>query len=184
MQTNFAFYLLVMQAMHQPNKNDFLQDIDFNEDGIISEGELELLAARVLRLPIKEKDRTMFHRLVKNCSETNSIDVFTTHNMQDCPSIMRLVEKAIDNVFIYDYEHEIVDRSPDYIFRMLKGDVFNVRRELDYVRNKITKFVCLNDDLNHEDTLKGDIIAEEYDRFHNSLFPDPSPFELPSDSEH
>ena len=56
MQTNFAFYLLVMQAMHQPNKNDFLQDIDFNEDGIISEGELELLAARVLRLPIKEKD--------------------------------------------------------------------------------------------------------------------------------
>ena len=182
METALAYYYFLIHSVHNPKKVEFLQDVDFNKDGIISEVELDLLATRLYNLPLKASDRTAFDQIVKSCSNSNEITNFTSQNIQKCTSLMPLVEKAIEKTFINDYDHEMIDRS-ELTFRMLKGDISKVRAEMDYVRRIVTKFVCLNDDLSHKGTAEDDRIAQEYENFHHSFFPDPSPFELPFGSE-
>ena len=162
--------------MHHPTTKEFLQEVDFNKDHKFSTGELKILEARIFDIPLKEADRTSFADTLKSCGKSISTELFTPQNIVKCPDILYLIETAAKKIFKYDYEHEIVDRT-EMTFRMLMGDRAKVRNELDHVRKEITKFICLNDDLNHGGTEEDEEIAHLYDEFHSSLFPDPSPFE-------
>ena len=182
METVISYFFFIIHSMHHPTTEEFLQEVDFNNDGKFSTGELKIMETRLFDVPLKDADRASFAKTLESCAKYISSEGFTPQNIIECPDILNLFEKATQKILRYDYEHEMVDRS-EMTFRMLKGNLIKVRAELDNVRRELSKFVCLNDDLDHGGTEEDEKIAHHYDEFHNSLFPDASPFELPSDSE-
>ena len=74
--------------------------------------------------------------------------------------------------------YEEVDEKKYVIFQMISENGSIVMSQLDHIRKEKKKFICLNDNINHEREgaeLAKLILVD----FYETLFPTPSQFELP-----
>lgn len=78
------------------------------------------------------------------------------------------------------YKHDEIIESPEVAFLMISTNQTNLEEKLDGVRVRRQKFICLNDNMNHADKHNHDSIRK-LQEFYSSLYPLPSPFELPAD---
>jgi hypothetical protein len=99
-------------------------------------------------------------------------------SLEACPRVLdKLLEHFSERP---KYKHEEIVESPEVAFLMISTNQTNLEEKLDGVRVRRHKFICLNDNMNHADKHNHDSI-HKLQEFYRSLYPLPSPFELPAD---
>ena len=162
--------------MRNETPSDFIDKIDIDKNNAISSGELDVLAARLFPLPITETNRTLFAELLSNCSSTYIRgDTFSPHDLLTCGKLNDTIAASISS--LPRYPHVIVD-DHHVTFKMLKSNTSKIRIDLDYIRYKPKKFICLNDNMDHLSESYQDNFRILQD-FYKTMYPLPSPFEHP-----
>jgi len=174
MQFAFSYYYYIIHTKHNQTISNFLTDVDLNNDGVYSEGELKVLTSRLFTHPIPANNRTWFRELLTNCSKLHDIKYFTPDTIILCPNITSLVNASVPTY--YDYPHTIVD-DKDVTFKMLKENYTKIMIDLDYIRRTPKKYICLNDNMDHKspDHARNQELLQE---FYNTMFPVASVFEV------
>ena len=169
--------------------------------GTLSDRELRTLAADMLPLPLDLNTIQLMEGTLKNCSRdhvqttnsTSSQKTFTEKTStekyfdEEMPLVTRELFLSCDQIFnhpgrnaskIFKYKHEIVGED-DNAFKMIRNNISFVLHQLDWIRKNRRKFVCLNDNLDHEREDTKTIRTILHD-FYEAMFPLRSQFELPS----
>ena len=173
MQLSQAYFYFIIHATYKPSATEFLKAVDFDQNNILSVGEIGFLLTRLTPLQDRHYTISDFQNACLNLTQSQNIKI---EHILECKILTDLIDVSIRNVATY--KHEVIDAS-DVTFLMLKGDHPQVKSTLDRFRRSMTKFGCLNDDLKHADSLEGTRIAKEYSDFYQTMCPEASPFENP-----
>lgn len=96
-------------------------------------------------------------------------------SLLNCSAAFSQLEKHLKSRLRNRYELGSVE---EVAFVMVRENRTLALREMDGIRAKRNKFVCLNDNINHTSPDAKETIEAIHDLF-KALYPDPSPFELP-----
>ena len=160
MQFAFSYFHWVINRKSKINiENIFRSEIDTDQNGYLDPNEVRTLAAMITG---KTPPHDLLDRLTANCS--------TLDELKMCKDAIETLSKN----FRRPKTHIKADLD-EVTFQMI-GDNFNETKEkLDSIRAKKTKFICVNDDMHNPALELEQMLAD----FYKSMFPKPSPFELP-----
>ncbi|XP_053318720.1 N-acetylglucosamine-1-phosphotransferase subunits alpha/beta [Spea bombifrons] len=195
MQFAFSFFYYLMSAIQPLNVSQVFDDIDTDGSGVLSDREIRTLATRVHQLPLSLQDLTGLEHILINCSRTiqlNSTQEGIAPSTQEsyydpnlppvtkqlvinCKPITELIRKTYKDKNKYRFE---IMGEEDIAFKMIRTNVSHVVGQLDDIRKNPRKFICLNDNINHNHKDAQTVKAVLRD-FYESMFPIPSQFELP-----
>ena len=190
MQLPFAYYYFLMSEQRQVSVEEIFKNFDADASGVWSDKDLRVLATRLYKEPLSPEDLRSMEAELMECKGDSVDDAalqrehysneqlpqVTLELVKRCERFRQKLTSAFGNRS--RYEHTVVDKADSVMtFLMLGDDAFTVAGQLDGVRRKPTKFVCLNDDV-QDDEAGGQIQALVRD-FYQSFYPLPSPFELP-----
>ncbi|KAM4037761.1 N-acetylglucosamine-1-phosphotransferase subunits alpha/beta [Anomaloglossus baeobatrachus] len=195
MQFAFSFFYYLMSAIQPLNISQIFYEVDTDGSGVLSDREIRTLATRIHQLPLSLQDLTGLEHMLINCSKTlqlnstgESIAPATQESYYDpnlppvtkqlvinCKPITDLIRKAYKDKNKYRFE---IMGEEDIAFKMIRTNVSHVVGQLDDIRKNPRKFICLNDNINHNHKDAQTVKAVLRD-FYESMFPIPSQFELP-----
>ena len=185
----YAFlYFHYLYHKEMLRKTDHLKEvfswIDTDGDGILNDREFESLNQIVYGVRASYDTR----RLLLQCLKGNwtdhqrafrdaegSIQQHTFTNIAIRFEDVMGCEKAAKELEIaFPFEQKMTMGSDEYVaFQMIKDDFAETKRQLDSVRKRKSKFVCINDDIQMKTTAHEYVIRD----FYESFFPIPSQFE-------
>ncbi|XP_065898347.1 N-acetylglucosamine-1-phosphotransferase subunits alpha/beta-like [Dysidea avara] len=193
MQFSFAYFYYVISSKEQVSIAEVFKEMDVDLTGILSTRELRTLMTRLYELPIYLETIEKFENMLKNCSQnyTGEIPVIpnedyqylydpnlplvTLEFLQHCTPLVKKMNDTMATRQRYKTEELGED---DISFKMINENATLVLEQLDWVRKHKRKFICINDNINHN--IEGAEMARMVLRdFFESLFPNPSQFELP-----
>jgi len=93
-----------------------------------------------------------------------------------CPSLMEWMHKKLGRENSNKFEE--LPAKEDVSFVMIRSNVSLLVQELDKLRKNPKKFICLNDDIDHEEEKEARSVRHLLHEFYESLVPLPSSFEL------
>ena len=136
-------------------------------------------------MPLQSSDVRNLETMLLNCSK--QIQNTSTDDLRVLESVAATKELIINCKPIADslreslkkknYNFEIVG-DEDVTFKMIRNNVSHFIYQLDWIGKNRRKFVCLNDNIDHEDH-NAKLIRTILRDFFESLFPEQSQFELP-----
>lgn len=195
MQFAFSFFYYLMSAIQPLNISQIFHEVDTDGSEILSDREIRTLATRIHQLPLSLQDLTGLEHMLINCSKTLQLNS-TEHSMApatqesyydpnlppvtkqlviNCKPVIDLIRKAYKDKNKYRFE---IMGEEDIAFKMIRTNVSHVVGQLDDIRKNPRKFICLNDNINHNHKDAQTVKAVLRD-FYESMFPIPSQFELP-----
>ncbi|XP_068729613.1 N-acetylglucosamine-1-phosphotransferase subunits alpha/beta-like [Montipora capricornis] len=190
MQFAFSYNYFIVGHKKSPNVTEFFAEVDADHSGVLSDRELRTLATRLYNLPLDLNDLHNLEQTLLKCAnktmpETNSSDPsqhvplpsVTVQFLQKCDPLIQLLNETYKSVTKYKFETLGDD---DVAFHMIRDNASAVLQQLDAIRGKKKKFVCLNDNINHGKK-DAELIKALLVDFYESLFPIPSQFELPQE---
>ena len=155
--------------------------------GILSDRELRTLATRLYTLPLDLNDLNSLEQTLLKCDnrtipETNVSDPnhhavlpqVSLEFLQRCDPLLKMLNDSFKDTTKYKYETLGDDAVA---FHMIRDNASAVLQQLDNIRGKKKKFVCLNDNIDHGKK-DAELIKALLVDFYQSLFPIPSQFEL------
>jgi len=187
MQFAFSYYYYVVGQKKTPNITEFFAEVDADHSGVLSDRELRTLATRLYTLPLDLNDLNSLEQTLLKCAnkslpEKNTSD--PTHHtilpsvseafLRSCDPLLLLLNESYKGVTKYKFE-TLGDN--DVAFHMIRDNASAVLQQLDAIRGKKKKFVCLNDNIDHAKK-DAELIKALLVDFYQSLFPIPSQFEL------
>jgi len=195
MQFAFSYFYFLMSELMNSTIDDLFAEVDTDESGVLSDRELRILATRIYDLPIDLQTLEGLERAIINCSEQNTTWAFSVEPHFDhrevyydkrmpqvtlelvkmCPVIIDAFWKQHKSRTKYQFE---VVGEDDIIFKMLNANVTRVVAVLDEVRQQPRKFICLNDNIDYEQSSAKAVKVVLRD-FYECFFPKKSRFELP-----
>ncbi|XP_072257234.1 N-acetylglucosamine-1-phosphotransferase subunits alpha/beta isoform X2 [Pyxicephalus adspersus] len=195
MQFAFSFFYYLMSAIQPLNISQIFHEVDTDGSGVLSDREIRTLATRINQLPLSLQDLTGLEHMLINCSKTvqfnNTEDNITPATQEsyydpnmppvskqlvtNCKPVTDLIRKAYKDKNKYRFE---IMGEEDIAFKMIRTNVSHVVGQLDDIRKNPRKFICLNDNINHNHKDAQTVKAVLRD-FYESMFPMPSQFELP-----
>uniref|UniRef100_UPI00358E14A2 N-acetylglucosamine-1-phosphotransferase subunits alpha/beta isoform X2 n=1 Tax=Myxine glutinosa TaxID=7769 RepID=UPI00358E14A2 len=194
MQFSFSYYYYLMGAVRQPSIARLFQELDTDLSGHLSDRELRTLATRVYASPLTLQNLSQLEQMLINCSHltppngtlvatsvpsepyyTRGMPPVTLLLLQGCSPVANLLKKTFKEENVYRFE---VMGEEDIAFKMIHSNVSHVVAQLDDIRKNPRKFVCLNDNMEHGQAGAVAVRAVLRD-FYESLFPQPTRFELP-----
>eukprot|EP00002_Diphylleia_rotans_P001092 TRINITY_DN10607_c0_g1_i1.p1 TRINITY_DN10607_c0_g1~~TRINITY_DN10607_c0_g1_i1.p1 ORF type:complete len:1048 (+),score=167.37 TRINITY_DN10607_c0_g1_i1:41-3184(+) len=175
MQYAFSYFYYMMSRSRDVDLHDIFQsEIDTNNDNFINENELRTIATR-LKNDVEDDYLDHLRAVIRNGSSHGLLDYEGFSNA--------VLNKTIDIASIaagFAYKYEIVG-TDDVDFLMVGDNITRVLPQLDGVRRRKLKFVCINDNM------KGDEpnipVLDAIHDLYESFFPIPSSFELSSGVE-
>uniref|UniRef100_A0A8B9QDD4 N-acetylglucosamine-1-phosphotransferase subunits alpha/beta n=1 Tax=Apteryx owenii TaxID=8824 RepID=A0A8B9QDD4_APTOW len=195
MQFAFSYFYYLMSAVQLLNISQIFDEVDTDQSGILSDREIRTLATRIHELPLSLQDLTGLEQMLINCSKTlpaniTRIDVIpptqeayydpnlppvTKNLVTNCRPVTDRIRKAYKDKNKYRFE---IMGEEEIAFKMIRTNVSHVVGQLDDIRKNPRKFVCLNDNIdhNHKDAQTVKAVLRD---FYESMFPVPSQFELP-----
>ncbi|XP_025939692.1 N-acetylglucosamine-1-phosphotransferase subunits alpha/beta isoform X8 [Apteryx rowi] len=195
MQFAFSYFYYLMSAVQLLNISQIFDEVDTDQSGILSDREIRTLATRIHELPLSLQDLTGLEQMLINCSKTlpaniTRIDVIpptqeayydpnlppvTKNLVTNCRPVTDRIRKAYKDKNKYRFE---IMGEEEIAFKMIRTNVSHVVGQLDDIRKNPRKFVCLNDNIdhNHKDAQTVKAVLRD---FYESMFPIPSQFELP-----
>ena len=160
----------------------WLHWLDLDRDGALDAHEFRLLAEMLYG----ESDTTTMRRLAE-CVTNRSVvwreredpagnlrgrKVVEGKVMIDqvmaCEEVVRMLRQHATYVPLVE-----VKTDEDVAFQMISDDIADTQRQLDSVRRRKSKFICINDDIKQKNEQLDAIIHD----FYESFFPTPSQFE-------
>ncbi|OCT88742.1 N-acetylglucosamine-1-phosphotransferase subunits alpha/beta [Xenopus laevis] len=195
MQFAFSYFYYLMSAIQSLNFSHVFEEVDTDSSGVLSDREIRTLATRIHQLPLSLQDLTGLEQMLINCSKSiqyNSTDEGVAPPTQEsyydpnlppvtkvlilsCKPVTDLIRKAYKDKNKYRFE---IMGEEDIAFKMIRTNVSHVVGQLDDIRKNPRKFICLNDNINHNHKDAQTVKAVLRD-FYESMFPIPSQFELP-----
>uniref|UniRef100_UPI00398F3933 N-acetylglucosamine-1-phosphotransferase subunits alpha/beta n=1 Tax=Pristiophorus japonicus TaxID=55135 RepID=UPI00398F3933 len=195
MQFAFSYFYYVMSALQPLNLSDVFDEVDTDRSGILSDREIRTLATRIHELPLSLQDLTGLEQMLINCSKmvpTNATQIDRVPPTQEayydpnlppvtkglvinCKPITDRIRKTYKDKNKYKFE---IMGEEEIAFKMIRTNVSHVVGQLDDIRRNPRKFICLNDNIDHNHKDGATVKAVLRD-FYESLFPVASQFELP-----
>uniref|UniRef100_A0A8C0J5N3 N-acetylglucosamine-1-phosphotransferase subunits alpha/beta n=1 Tax=Chelonoidis abingdonii TaxID=106734 RepID=A0A8C0J5N3_CHEAB len=195
MQFAFSYFYYLMSAVQPLNISQVFDEVDTDQSGILSDREIRTLATRIHELPLSLQDLTSLEQMLINCSKAlpanmTHINVIpptqeayydpnlppvTKNLLTNCKPVTDRIRKAYKDKNKYRFE---IMGEEEIAFKMIRTNVSHVVGQLDDIRKNPRKFVCLNDNIdhNHKDAQTVKAVLRD---FYESMFPIPSQFELP-----
>lgn len=195
MQFAFSYFYYLMSAVQPLNISQVFDDVDTDQSGVLSDREIRTLATRIHELPLSLQDLTGLEHMLINCSKTLPANITQLNNIPptqeayydpnlppvtknlvtSCKPVTDKIHKAYKDKNKYRYE---IMGEEEIAFKMIRTNVSHVVGQLDDIRKNPRKFVCLNDNIdhNHKDAQTVKAVLRD---FYESMFPTPSQFELP-----
>lgn len=196
MQFAFSYFYYIIDQTKEFNFSCVFQEVDADKSGTLSDREIRTLMAKIHTLPLDAKTVQNFTSILKNCSGAQLGEqargprpkaeqqyggyglpaLITESLLRGCAGIMKQINnsKNAENKF----KHEIVGDG-DSAFKMIKNNASHVVLQLDEIRKNKKKFICLNDNIDH-DKGNSSLVKNLLVDFYESLFPVSSQFELPN----
>ncbi|KAM3858748.1 N-acetylglucosamine-1-phosphotransferase subunits alpha/beta [Diretmus argenteus] len=195
MQFAFSYFYFLMSALQQLNVSQVFDEIDTDHSGVLSDREIRTLATRIHELPLSLQDLTGLEQMLINCSKTLPTNLTQLHLVSPtqeayydpsmpsvtkglivhCKPITDRIHKAFRDQNKYKFE---IMGEEEIAFKMVRTNVSHVVGQLDDIRKNPRKFVCLNDNIDHNHKDAATVKAVLRD-FYESMFPLSSQFELP-----
>lgn len=187
---------------------NLFDEIDADENEILQDGELRVLATRLLPPPLTDQDYQAFLLSIANCSRSQSNESVSSFDPTVISDSVTIVNDVIEDAdwlqprlsrdlyhscsfwreSLLNYAKElkrtkwpfqIVPDSDAYVaFNMLESNLTHVQTKMDVIRRQPRKFICLNDNLDHS-SKEAVAVKLAVNEFLKTLFPNPSSFELP-----
>ncbi|XP_043375115.1 N-acetylglucosamine-1-phosphotransferase subunits alpha/beta isoform X8 [Dermochelys coriacea] len=195
MQFAFSYFYYLMSAVQPLNISQVFDEVDTDQSGILSDREIRTLATRIHELPLSLQDLTSLEQMLINCSKALPANItqisvipptqesyydpnlppVTKNLVTNCKPVTDRIRKAFKDKNKYRFE---IMGEEEIAFKMIRTNVSHVVGQLDDIRKNPRKFVCLNDNIdhNHKDAQTVKAVLRD---FYESMFPIPSQFELP-----
>ncbi|XP_072211859.1 N-acetylglucosamine-1-phosphotransferase subunits alpha/beta isoform X2 [Excalfactoria chinensis] len=195
MQFAFSYFYYLMSAVQPLNVSQIFDEVDTDQSGILSDREIRTLATRIHELPLSLQDLTGLEQMLINCSKSLPANITQIHVIPptqeayydpnlppvtknlvtNCKPVTDRIRKAYKDKNKYRFE---IMGEEEIAFKMIRTNVSHVVGQLDDIRKNPRKFVCLNDNIdhNHKDAQTVKAVLRD---FYESMFPIPSQFELP-----
>ncbi|KAM9582192.1 N-acetylglucosamine-1-phosphotransferase subunits alpha/beta isoform 1-T1 [Guaruba guarouba] len=195
MQFAFSYFYYLMSAVQPLNISQIFDEVDTDQSGILSDREIRTLATRIHDLPLSLQDLTGLEQMLINCSKALPANITQIHIIPptqeayydpnlppvtknlvtNCKPVTDRIRKAYKDKNKYRFE---IMGEEEIAFKMIRTNVSHVVGQLDDIRKNPRKFVCLNDNIdhNHKDAQTVKAVLRD---FYESMFPIPSQFELP-----
>ncbi|NWI32887.1 GNPTA phosphotransferase, partial [Sula dactylatra] len=195
MQFAFSYFYYLMSAVQPLNISQIFDEVDTDQSGILSDREIRTLATRIHELPLSLQDLTGLEQMLINCSKALPANITQIHVIPptqeayydpnlppvtknlvtNCKPVTDRIRKAYKDKTKYRFE---IMGEEEIAFKMIRTNVSHVVGQLDDIRKNPRKFVCLNDNIdhNHKDAQTVKAVLRD---FYESMFPIPSQFELP-----
>uniref|UniRef100_A0A8B9VCA6 N-acetylglucosamine-1-phosphotransferase subunits alpha/beta n=1 Tax=Anas zonorhyncha TaxID=75864 RepID=A0A8B9VCA6_9AVES len=195
MQFAFSYFYYLMSAVQPLNISQIFDEVDTDQSGILSDREIRTLATRIHELPLSLQDLTGLEQMLINCSKSLPANITRIHVIPptqeayydpnlppvtknlvtNCKPVTDRIRKAYKDKNKYRFE---IMGEEEIAFKMIRTNVSHVVGQLDDIRKNPRKFVCLNDNIdhNHKDAQTVKAVLRD---FYESMFPIPSQFELP-----
>nr|XP_004650281.2 N-acetylglucosamine-1-phosphotransferase subunits alpha/beta [Jaculus jaculus] len=195
MQFAFSYFYYLMSAVQPLNISQVFDEVDTDQSGILSDREIRTLATRIHDLPLSLQDLTGLEHMLINCSKMLPANITQLNNIPptqeayydpnlppvtknlvtNCKPVTDKIHKAYKDKNKYRFE---IMGEEEIAFKMIRTNVSHVVGQLDDIRKNPRKFVCLNDNIdhNHKDAQTVKAVLRD---FYESMFPIPSQFELP-----
>uniref|UniRef100_A0A6J0UAC7 N-acetylglucosamine-1-phosphotransferase subunits alpha/beta isoform X1 n=2 Tax=Pogona vitticeps TaxID=103695 RepID=A0A6J0UAC7_9SAUR len=195
MQFAFSYFYYLMSAVQPLNVSQVFDEVDTDQSGILSDREIRTLATRIHELPLSLQDLTGLEQMLINCSKSLPLNItqiniipptqeayydpnlppVTKNLLTNCKLVTDRIRKAYKDKNKYRFE---IMGEEEVAFKMIRTNVSHVVGQLDDIRKNPRKFVCLNDNIdhNHKDAQTVKAVLRD---FYESVFPIPSQFELP-----
>ncbi|XP_040452753.1 N-acetylglucosamine-1-phosphotransferase subunits alpha/beta [Falco naumanni] len=195
MQFAFSYFYYLMSAVQPLNISQIFDEVDTDQSGILSDREIRTLATRIHELPLSLQDLTGLEQMLINCSKALPANITQIHIIPptqeayydpnlppvtknlvtNCKPVTDRIRKAYKDKNKYRFE---IMGEEEIAFKMIRTNVSHVVGQLDDIRKNPRKFVCLNDNIdhNHKDAQTVKAVLRD---FYESMFPIPSQFELP-----
>ncbi|XP_037369675.1 N-acetylglucosamine-1-phosphotransferase subunits alpha/beta [Talpa occidentalis] len=195
MQFAFSYFYYLMSAVQPLNISQVFDEVDTDQSGVLSDREIRTLATRIHDLPLSLQDLTGLEHMLINCSKMLPPNITQLHNIPptqeayydpnlppvtkslvtNCKPVTDKIHKAYKDKNKYRFE---IMGEEEIAFKMIRTNVSHVVGQLDDIRKNPRKFVCLNDNIdhNHKDAQTVKAVLRD---FYESMFPIPSQFELP-----
>uniref|UniRef100_A0A9L0RU53 N-acetylglucosamine-1-phosphate transferase subunits alpha and beta n=1 Tax=Equus caballus TaxID=9796 RepID=A0A9L0RU53_HORSE len=195
MQFAFSYFYYLMSAVQPLNISQVFDEVDTDQSGVLSDREIRTLATRIHDLPLSLQDLTGLEHMLINCSKMLPANITQLNNIPptqeayydpnlppvtkslvtNCKAVTDKIHKAYKDKNKYRFE---IMGEEEIAFKMIRTNVSHVVGQLDDIRKNPRKFVCLNDNIdhNHKDAQTVKAVLRD---FYESMFPIPSQFELP-----
>lgn len=195
MQFAFSYFYYLMSAVQPLNISQVFDEVDTDQSGVLSDREIRTLATRIHDLPLSLQDLTGLEHMLINCSKMLPANITQLSNIPatqeayydpnlppvtkslvtNCKPVTDKIHKAYKDKNKYRFE---IMGEEEIAFKMIRTNVSHVVGQLDDIRKNPRKFVCLNDNIdhNHKDAQTVKAVLRD---FYESMFPIPSQFELP-----
>ncbi|KAM9073455.1 N-acetylglucosamine-1-phosphotransferase subunits alpha/beta isoform 5-T5 [Megaptera novaeangliae] len=195
MQFAFSYFYYLMSAVQPLNVSQVFDEVDTDQSGVLSDREIRTLATRIHDLPLSLQDLTGLEHVLINCSKMLPANITQLNNIPptqeayydpnlppvtkslvtNCKPVTDKIHKAYKDKNKYRFE---IMGEEEIAFKMIRTNVSHVVGQLDDIRKNPRKFVCLNDNIdhNHKDAQTVKAVLRD---FYESVFPIPSQFELP-----
>ncbi|XP_077995035.1 N-acetylglucosamine-1-phosphotransferase subunits alpha/beta-like [Glandiceps talaboti] len=192
MQFAFSYMYFMMSQTVEINMSDIFDEYDTDHSGALSDREIRTIATKIYELPLDLQTLTGLEKIMKDCAAKlpkemvlepptpeqyydKEMPLITKYLVLHCDPLMEMLNKTHQGQT--KYKHEVLG-DEEIAFKMIRTNVSQVIGQLDDVRRNPKKFICLNDNIEHN-SKDAHVVKAVLQDFYESLFPIPSQFELP-----
>ncbi|KAJ4439262.1 hypothetical protein ANN_07382 [Periplaneta americana] len=198
MQFAFSYFYFLMSCKDTLPLVDIFDIFDTDRSGTWSDREIRTLLTRSYELPLSYARVVKFENDIMNCSrdlpqeltniliptppyeryQDSKLPVVSKALISNCKPVADMLLKKFGSRKVYRYQVER-DKHQDVSFKMLNSNISQLVSHLDDIRRDPKKFICLNDNLDPEREEDNAVARAILQDMYESLFPQPSSFELP-----
>ena len=187
---SYMHYVMETHDAHDVSMREVWRDLDSDHDGELRGNEIISLAAGVLGKEPTDEDieriyacasrRRAVPRLFYGSDARSSkyerfTRIVTRGSLSKCTEAVDGLREQARIRFKRRDAYKVEETLDEVAFEMLGDDYDSTKRQLDSIRARRTKFVCVNDNVR----IMTPALADLFEAFFLSFFPFPSSFELP-----
>ncbi|XP_071441865.1 N-acetylglucosamine-1-phosphotransferase subunits alpha/beta [Hetaerina americana] len=193
MQYAFSYFYFLMSEKTTVLVSQIFDNFDTDNSGTWSDREIRTVLARIYDHPLTYDKVLRFERMLLNCSQhlvlDEKIDIPLNERYMDsklpvvskalimgCHPIQDILMKKFGKCHRFNFQ---VVGDEEVAFKMLSSDLNSAIAQLDDIRKKPRKFVCLNDNLDPRQPKNNEKVRILLQDLFEALYPKPSSFELP-----
>ena len=168
MQFAFSYFQYIISVKKSSDYLDVFEFFDSDKSGVLSDRELRVLATYIYPTPISLETMNEFENNLRECANSRAQsgviedpprnpETYYSQNMPQITALLlfncRIMLDKITSHFSADmkYKHEIVPEVDNHVmFKMLPTNLSSLITMLDEVRHNRKKFICLNDNFDHQ----------------------------------
>ncbi|RWS31254.1 N-acetylglucosamine-1-phosphotransferase subunits alpha/beta-like isoform X1 [Leptotrombidium deliense] len=176
MQFAFSYYYFLMSETKTVNVSEMMHRFDTDYSGTLSHNEMKTLR---LHLQDWSLSATQFESFTHDCFDSFSHKTNVEIAIKDilsCEKLTEHISKHYAPVKMNSYQ--VVDDG-DVAFKMVRSNASIFHQELNELRRKPKKFICFNDDIDHNLSNESQLVKSLLREFYESIVPKRSQFELP-----